>query len=136
MQRVFEFGDFRFDPAGPSLTHGSNLVELTPKALEILSVLVTNAGQVVRKDDLLSLVWPHTVVEEGNLAVHVSFLTPGAGEAWRWKLPDPDRPETGVSVRRAGPASAQDRGCCAERRKCIVSRRRTLSSAEHRIGLP
>jgi DNA-binding winged helix-turn-helix (wHTH) protein len=74
LQRVFEFGDFRFDPAGPSLTRGSNLVELPPKALEILSVLVTNAGQVVRKEDLLSLVWPHTVVEEGNLAVHVSSL--------------------------------------------------------------
>jgi tetratricopeptide (TPR) repeat protein len=29
---------------------------------------------VVRKDDLLSLVWPDTVVEEGNLAVHVSSL--------------------------------------------------------------
>jgi DNA-binding winged helix-turn-helix (wHTH) protein len=56
------------------LTRGSDLVDLAPKALEVLSVLVTNAGAVVCKDDLLSLVWPDTVVEEGNLAVHVSSL--------------------------------------------------------------
>jgi hypothetical protein len=35
---------------------------------------VANAGSVVLKDDLLNLVWPDAVVEEGNLTVHVSSL--------------------------------------------------------------
>jgi len=35
---------------------------------------------VVRKDDLLSLVWPQTFVEEGNLAVHVSLLRKALAE--------------------------------------------------------
>jgi DNA-binding winged helix-turn-helix (wHTH) protein/Flp pilus assembly protein TadD len=74
MPRTFEFGDFRLDTDLPSLTRGSNVVDLAPKALEILSVLVANAGQIVRKDDLLRIVWPNTVVEEGNLAVYVSAL--------------------------------------------------------------
>ena len=71
---MFEFDGFRFDPASLTLAHGSTLVDLPPKALEILSVLVANAGSVVLKDDLLNLVWPNAVVEEGNLTVHVSSL--------------------------------------------------------------
>jgi DNA-binding winged helix-turn-helix (wHTH) protein len=62
------------------LTHGTDVVELAPKALAILSVLITNPGRVVSKDDLLSLVWPNTVVEEGNLAVHVSSLRKALAE--------------------------------------------------------
>ena len=71
---MFEFDGFRIDPANLTLAHGSTLIDLPPKALEILSVLVANAGSVVLKDDLLNLVWPDTVVEEGNLTVHVSSL--------------------------------------------------------------
>jgi DNA-binding winged helix-turn-helix (wHTH) protein len=74
MKPTFHFGGFVLDPDKPSLTRGSSLVELAPKALQVLSVLVTNAGEVVTKDDLLNLVWPKTVVEEGNLAVHVWAL--------------------------------------------------------------
>ena len=80
MQQVFEFSDFRFDLGAPLLMRGSQSIEVAPRALEILAVLVRNAGQVVRKDDLLSLVWPDTVVEEGNLAVHVSSLRKALGE--------------------------------------------------------
>jgi len=71
---VFEFDGFRFDPASLTLAHGSTLIDLPPKALGVLSVLVANAGRVVLKDDLLNLVWPSAVVEEGNLTVHVSSL--------------------------------------------------------------
>ena len=71
---MFEFDGFRFDPASLTLARGSDLIDLPPKALEILSVLVANAGTVVLKDDLLNLVWPDAVVEEGNLTVHVSSL--------------------------------------------------------------
>src|SRR6516162_4941631 len=80
VQPLLKFGDFQFDPEGPLLTCGSRSVELAPKALEILAVLLKNAGQVVRKDDLLSLVWPQTFVEEGNLAVHVSSLRKALAE--------------------------------------------------------
>ena len=71
---MFHFGDFRFDLEARLLTHGARRLELAPKALEVLAVLVKNANCVVRKDDLLSLIWPQTFVEEGNLAVYVSSL--------------------------------------------------------------
>lgn len=74
LQPALRFGHFKLDLAVPLLTYDSRSLELAPKALEVLAILVRNAGQVVRKDDLLSLIWPHNVVEEGNLAVHVSSL--------------------------------------------------------------
>lgn len=77
---MIEFGDFRFEPAIPLLTRNTRSVDIAPKALEILAVLVENAGQVVGKDDLLSIVWPDQVVEEGNLAVYISALRKVLGE--------------------------------------------------------
>jgi TolB-like protein len=71
---VIEFGEFQFEPGTPLLTRNSRSVDIAPKALEILGVLVRNAGHVVGKEELLSLVWPNEVVEESNLAVHISAL--------------------------------------------------------------
>ncbi len=71
---IVQFGDFHFDPEAPLLTRGSRSLDLSPKALQVLAVLVRNPGRVVSKDDLLNIVWPDTVVEEGNLAVHIFAL--------------------------------------------------------------
>lgn len=79
-QRIVQFGEFQFDPAAPLLMHGSRSLELSPKALEILAVLIKNTGRVVGKDDLLNLVWPAAIVEEGNLAVHIFALRKALGE--------------------------------------------------------
>ena len=59
---------------------GSRPLELSPKALQVLAVLVRNAGRVISKDDLLNIVWPEAAVEEGNLAVHVFALRKALGE--------------------------------------------------------
>ncbi len=74
-----QFGDFRFDPEALLLTRGTRRLELSPKALQILAVLVRNSGRVVSKDDLLNLVWPDAIVEEGNLAVHIFALRKALG---------------------------------------------------------
>jgi DNA-binding winged helix-turn-helix (wHTH) protein/Flp pilus assembly protein TadD len=74
LQPILQFGDFQFDPEAPLLTRGSRSLELPPKALQVLAVLVRNAGRVVAKDDLLNIVWPDAVVEEGNLAVYIFAL--------------------------------------------------------------
>jgi len=76
---IVRFGDFQFDPEAPLLTRGSRALELSPKALQVLAVLVGNAGRVVSKDDLLNIVWPEAVVEEGNLSVHIFALRRALG---------------------------------------------------------
>jgi DNA-binding winged helix-turn-helix (wHTH) protein/tetratricopeptide (TPR) repeat protein len=75
--QVFEFGDFRFDADTPVLWRGADLVPLTPKTLDLLRALVERGGDVVSKAELMSRVWPDTVVEEGNLTVLMAALRKG-----------------------------------------------------------
>jgi DNA-binding winged helix-turn-helix (wHTH) protein len=56
------------------------IVSLSPKALEILSVLVQSGGTLVEKEHLISKVWPDTFVEEGNLSVHIFALRKALGQ--------------------------------------------------------
>ena len=77
MTVIYEFGPFRLDAEARSLFKGDQPVPLTPKATELLIVLVRNAGSVMDKDSLLRAVWPDTSVEEGILAVNIATLQIG-----------------------------------------------------------
>lgn len=70
----YEFGAFRLEVADRVLFHNGQTVTLTPKALELLLVLIENRGHLVGKESLISQVWPDTFIEENNLAVHISIL--------------------------------------------------------------
>ena len=50
---IYEFGPFRLDAQRRVLVKAGEKVELTPKALETLLVLVENSDRVVTKDELL-----------------------------------------------------------------------------------
>lgn len=71
---TFEFGPFTLEPHESRLTKAGAAVPITPKALELLVVLVTRAGHLVTKEELVAAVWPNTFVEEGNLAVNMTRL--------------------------------------------------------------
>lgn len=73
-QDLLEFGPFRLDLKRPRLTCAGEVVALTPKALEVLSVLVESNGSLVEKEVLIRKVWPDTFVEDGNLSVHIFAL--------------------------------------------------------------
>ena len=55
-------------------------VSLTPKAFEILLVLVQNGSKLTTKEELMRRVWPDSFVEEANLTVNVSALRRQLGE--------------------------------------------------------
>lgn len=48
--------------------------------LETLVALVEHRGHVVRREQLIEIVWPDTVVEENNLSVNVSLLRKALGD--------------------------------------------------------
>ena len=73
-QRFHDFGPFRVDASRRQLLREGNPVSLTPKAFDVLMVLVCNADRIVEKDELMRLVWPDTVVEENNLTRNISSL--------------------------------------------------------------
>lgn len=79
-KRVYEFDSFVLDEKEKVLLRDGERVPLTPKALEMLIVLVSNAGLVLEKEELMEIVWPDTFVEEANLAVNISMLRKALGE--------------------------------------------------------
>jgi TolB-like protein len=50
------------------------MLRLTPKALDLLIVLVKNSGRLLDKEELIRAVWPDTFVEESNLSSNISAL--------------------------------------------------------------
>src|SRR5215510_12390327 len=72
--RFYEFGPFRLDSAERLLLRAGEVVPLAPKAFETLLALVEHHGRVLKKDELMKLIWPDTFVEEGNLAQHIFTL--------------------------------------------------------------
>src|SRR5512137_697982 len=79
-KNLLEFGSFRIDPEQRLLLRHQQPVPLSPKAFELLLVLAQRSGQVVLKDELMSLLWPDTFVEESNLGQHVFQLRKALGE--------------------------------------------------------
>jgi TolB-like protein/Tfp pilus assembly protein PilF len=77
----YEFGPFRVNAHERVVYRDVTPVPLTPKVFDILLVLIQNAGRVLTKEEMLSLVWPDTNVEESNLARNVSTLRKALGEA-------------------------------------------------------
>src|SRR5262249_9963903 len=77
---LYEFHEFRFDPENHLLSSGGSPVPLTPKAFEILHVLVQNGGRLTTKEELMRRVWPDSFVEEANLTVNISALRKVLGD--------------------------------------------------------
>ncbi len=75
-----EFGRFRLLPHRRELRADGVAVELGSRAFDVLMVLVEARGALVTKDEILSRVWPDTVVEENNLAVQISTLRKALAE--------------------------------------------------------
>jgi len=79
-ERSFAFGAFELFPQRRVLTCEGQPVRLGGRALDILLLLVENAGRVVGKDELIAHVWPKTFVEEANLRVHLTALRKVLGD--------------------------------------------------------
>lgn len=78
--KLYEFEEFRLDAENPSLWRGGELVSISPKALEILILLVEKKGEIVTRENLLETVWKETFVEEGNINYTISLLRKALGD--------------------------------------------------------
>jgi TolB-like protein/DNA-binding winged helix-turn-helix (wHTH) protein/Tfp pilus assembly protein PilF len=79
-KRVYEFGPFRIDSVERLLYRGEELIPLAPKTIDTLMALVSNAGRVLEKDDLIRMVWRDSFVEEGGIARNISLLRKALGD--------------------------------------------------------
>lgn len=74
MEAVHRFGRIEVRPLERAVRVEGRSVALGARAFDILLALVERRDRLVPKNELLDLVWPGLVVEENNLAVHVSAL--------------------------------------------------------------
>ncbi len=65
---TYRFGDFSLDHDTRQLLLNGDEVHLSPKAFELLTVLLANQSRAVSKAELQERLWPSTFVEETNLA--------------------------------------------------------------------
>ena len=77
---TFEFGPFRLDVAEHVLSETGRAIPLKPKVFETLVLLVRNSGHLMTKQDLMSALWPETVVDETNLTKNIWLIRRALGE--------------------------------------------------------
>jgi DNA-binding winged helix-turn-helix (wHTH) protein/Tol biopolymer transport system component len=76
---IYEFDQFCLDARERSLLREGKQIELTPKALNMLLVLVESSGSLLAKQELLERVWPGVHVDDHNLNVTIAMLRKALG---------------------------------------------------------
>ena len=64
---VVTFGECRLDLDRRELCYAGRPIHLTPKAFELLRVLVESRGRALSKSELFSLIWPGVFVSDDSL---------------------------------------------------------------------
>lgn len=77
---LYEFGPFRLDTAERLLSRDGEVVPLSPKAFDLLLAMVEHHGRLIKKDELMRLVWPDTFVEEANLSYTIALIRKALGD--------------------------------------------------------
>jgi eukaryotic-like serine/threonine-protein kinase len=75
-----EFGPFLLDCDQRLLLRGTDVLALTPKAFDLLCLLVTHSPSVISKDELMREVWADTFVGEDSLTQHVAMVRRALGD--------------------------------------------------------
>jgi DNA-binding winged helix-turn-helix (wHTH) protein len=78
-QPVYALGRWEIDLGRRELRSQGAAVSIGARAFEIIEFLVQSVGKLVTKDDLISRVWPHVVVGESTLQVHISAIRKALG---------------------------------------------------------
>ena len=136
MNRVC-FGDFVLNLDSRELRRGGQGIELTPKAYQLLEILVTNRPKAFSKMALLEQLWPDTYVVEKNLVNLIAEIRRGLGD-------DSSHPRFVRTVHRFGYAfreSVVDTPDDVAGRKTLIrfrlawgDRRAWLQAGEHVLG--
>ena len=78
---VYRFDRFTLDHDIRQLFVGKTEVHLSPKAFELLAVLLANNTRALSKAELQERLWPSTFVEETNLAGLVAEIRKALGDS-------------------------------------------------------
>jgi len=77
------FGPFVLDGGTRELRRGADAIHLTPKAFDLLSLLIEQRPRAVTKSTLYERLWPSTFVDEANLSILVGEIRAALGDSAR-----------------------------------------------------
>jgi eukaryotic-like serine/threonine-protein kinase len=90
LSEVKSFGSFRLDTANHCLWRDRERVSITPKAYDVLCLLVENSGRLVTPDEMLEAIWAGTYVNPEVLRKYILEIRKALGD----KSDDPRFVET------------------------------------------
>lgn len=79
--KQYQFGPFLLDVRLRRLYRGDEQISMRPKTYEILQLLVERAGVLVEKEQMMEVIWPNQLIEEGNLTQHIYRLRKVLGDS-------------------------------------------------------
>jgi DNA-binding winged helix-turn-helix (wHTH) protein/tetratricopeptide (TPR) repeat protein len=92
---IYRFGPYALDPAAYRLLRESEVIQLSPKIIDLLLYLVARQPALVSKEDLFKALWPDVAVTDNALTQAVSELRQALGD-------DPSKPAYIQTVARRG----------------------------------
>jgi TolB-like protein/Tfp pilus assembly protein PilF len=81
---VWIVGSFRVEPGEGRVLREGRPVALTPKAFDLLVLLLSRHSCLVRREELLSTLWPDAFVDESNLTGAIWAVRKVLGRDRRW----------------------------------------------------
>jgi len=123
------FATFTFDSGRQQLLADGRDVALSPKAFEVLQLLLEHRPDVVDKQTLAARVWPQTHVSDASLTVVVAEIRRALGDA-------PDSPRFIRTAHRRGYAFVADVEDTEETGRPIPDARFWLAIGEKTVMLP
>jgi DNA-binding winged helix-turn-helix (wHTH) protein/Tol biopolymer transport system component len=79
INNLYEFAGFKFDGKKQKLWQNNELILISPKAAELLALLLERKGEFVSKEDIFETVWKDTFVEDGVLTQNIYLLRKALG---------------------------------------------------------
>jgi DNA-binding winged helix-turn-helix (wHTH) protein len=79
----FQFGDLTLDAGARQLFKGRQEIHLSPKAFELLKMLIGERPRALSKNELYQHLWPDTFVSEANLASLIAEIREALGDPAR-----------------------------------------------------
>src|SRR5689334_16160802 len=81
---VYTFGSFEADASARVLTRDGVRVDVTPRLFDLLIALIEHSAlqgaRIATRDELMAVLWPHSVVEDANLSQNVFWLRKALGQ--------------------------------------------------------
>jgi DNA-binding winged helix-turn-helix (wHTH) protein len=75
------FGDCNLDGKSHTLRRKGHVIHLTPKAFELLKLLLERHPAVVSKQDIMEHLWPGTFVSEANIPNLIAEIREASGDS-------------------------------------------------------